>query len=796
MMLKPGLGKRVASGHKFASISVVSVLAMVLGAQPATAHIAPADGAGSPVALEDSDDIVVMARKRAENVQDIPIAVTALRKDLVEDGNFDEVTEFLELVPNVKFKPDDFSSSDISIRGSSRSTNAEDPGVGINRDGVYIGGLLTSFSNFYDVARVEILRGPQAGLYGRNAVGGALNVFTEKPTLDRVKGYVEAQYGNKERLELRGAVNIPLVADKLAVRLSGLAIDQNKGFQHVVNQDQYADAYDNRSIRARILYAPGSDIELLTTAEYLKSHGSPTGIMFNAPYGQDRMVGNLVLEATTSDDLDNIMRNLPFQQESEQYQISQQVDVGTSFGDITAIVSYRDTTLTSSLDNDATNYDLDRFYFDGAQDSLFGELRLSSNDLGGLRFTVGANYLKEHLKLNQQYTSGGLFGADFAQWYTTGLVTANPFGIPVGTPLGAIGLTPLGNAGGWSGVLGDSFPVSSINEQSLESFAVFLETSYQLTDRLDIWANARYTRDRKNIDFGQRFGNELFACPTACGEIFSALFGGLNPQIGASTSARFSNFSPGGGINFKVDDNILLYGKAVTGFKAGGFNNLAGSIINLPFESEKTLSFEVGAKLQMWDKRFTLNAAAFTQKRSNALVSIIDPDLPVVAIGVNAGAIRNRGVELEARLLPLERLEILASAGYLDSEFLDFVSGGEDFAGKNVPQTFKYSLSAIIRYTQPISRTLSAFGYLSYSNAWDGYTNSSNLRKLASPETLDVRLGVKSDRWKLIGFVDNLTKTRYSPYENDSPLGGAPDGNHKGTFSAGRTYGVQVALSF
>lgn len=796
-MTKSGFGKNIAFSKGRAVASGVSLLAMVLAVQPAMAnHAAEGAALAESAAADDGNDIVVSARKRAENVQDIPVAVTAISKELVADGNFDEVAEFLELVPNVKFKPDDFSSTDISIRGSSRNTNAEDPGVGINRDGVYIGGLLTSFSNFYDIAQVEILRGPQAGLYGRNAVGGALNLYTEKPTLDGVKGYVDAQYGNKQRLELRAAVNIPLVEDRLAVRLSGLAIDQNKGFQYVVNQDQYGDAYDNRSIRARILFAPTGNIELLTTAEYFKSHGTPGGLLFNAPNGQDRMVGSLLLKATTPDDLDSITRNMPFEQESEQYQIVQQGDVTTSFGQITGILSYRDTTLLSSSDNDLTSFDLDRFYFDGAQDSLFGELRLATNDLGGLQFTVGVNYLKENIKLNQEYTKGGLFGANFAQWYRTGLVGPNPFGIPVGIPIQALGLTPLGNNGGWSGELGDSFPVSSINEQGLQSFAVFLESSYQISDRVDIWANARYTRDRKQIDFGQRFGNRLFACPIACGEVFGALFDGLDPEIGASRKSSFSNFSPGGGINFKLSDDVLLYAKVVTGFKAGGFNNLAGSIDNIPFDSEKTIAYEIGAKVQMWDKRVTLNAAAFSQKRTDAIVSILDPDFPIVSIGVNAGSIRSQGIELEARVMPADGLEILASVGYLDSEYLDFVTGGEDFSGQIVPQTFKYSFSGVARYTRPINSVWSAFGYLSYANAWDGYTNNSNLRKLASPESLDLRVGLKSDRWKLIGFVDNLTKNRYSPFEDDSPLDNAPDGDHKGTFSPGRTYGVQAVWSF
>jgi len=741
------------------------------------------------------EEIIITARKRSESVQDVPIAVTALSQSLVKDGNFDEITEFLELVPNVKFKPDDFLSADISIRGSSRNTNAEDPGVGINRDGVYIGGLLTSFSNFYDIGRVEILRGPQAGLYGRNAVGGALNVFMERPDHEEVNGYVDVQYGNKERLELRAAVNVPLVDDKLSVRLSGLYIDHNEGFQYIRNLDQYADAFENKSGRVRILYTPTDNLEFLTTVEYFKTDGNPTGLLFNGPNGVDRMVGPFLYTASTPDDLDNIERNIPLLQESEQVQLIQQMDWDMEYGTLTGILAYRDTTTTTSTDNDGTNFDIDRFGMDAGQDSLFAEVRLSSEDFDGFRFTVGATYLDEDLKLNQQYTSGGLFGTDLAAWYTTGLVTDNPFGIPVGTPIEAFGLTNLGDSGGWTGEIGDSFPVTSINEQTLKSFAAFVEANYQISDELEIWGNLRYTRDKKTINFGQGFGNDAFPCPIACGEIFTTFFG-LDPVIADVGADTFTNVSPGGGINYQVNDDTLLYAKVVTGFKAGGFNNLAGKAENLPFDSEKTIAYEIGSKVQAWDNKLTVNAAAFYQKRTDAIVSIIDPDLPIVSLGVNAGSIINKGFEVDTRILPTEELEIMLVGGYLDSEFSDFITGGEDFSGQIVPQTFKYSFSGVVRYTRPITDDYDVFGYISYSNAWDGFTNNSNLRKLASPETLDIRLGIKGEDWKVVGYVDNLTDNQYSPFEDDSPLDDAPDGDHNGTFSAGRTYGIQLVYDF
>lgn len=779
---------RVGVSARRIVVLMATVSAFALGSAVLTSPAMAEDAADD--ATFEFEEITVTARKRDESVQNIPISITALSAQLVEDGNFDEMNEFLELVPNVKFKKDTFTSSDISIRGSGRNIPSEDPGVGLNRDGVYIGGLVTNFSNFYDTARVEILRGPQAGLYGRNAVGGAVNVYSRKPVHNETTGYIDGQYSTFQRLELRGAVNLSLVEDKLSVRFSGLVLDQNKGFQRVVNQDQYADAFSNTSVRGRMLYTPNENLELLTTVEYFKTNGRPSGIRVNGPGGIDTLYG----PGTTIDDLDNMERDVAFMSESEQIQAIQEVNWNFDAGLLTAIVAYRDTTLTSKEDNDGTPLVVNIVEADAAQQATFAEVRFASEDRDGFHYIVGATYQNEDIKNNENYTLGSLFGVDLASWFDTGLVGANPFGIPAGVPIAAFGWTPAPGGGGWFGAFGDSFPVVAINEQNLSSIAFFAEANYQITDELEIWANARYTRDSKSIVFGQAFAD---TCPVACPQVF-ATFLGIDPVYADVDNQVFTKFSPGGGVNYTVNEDFMVYAKVVTGFKAGGFNDTSGSAENIAFGQEDTISYEIGSKYRGWDKRLTLNVAAFYQKRSEAIVEIVDPIMPINSIGINAGSITNQGIELEARILPVEGLEIMLVGGYLDAKFDEFTTNGDDFSGNNVPNTFKYTFTSVVRYTKPITTDIDGFGYVSYTNAWDGYVDNFNFKKNDSPETVDLRLGLKGENWKLVGYVDNLFDHRFvlaRDFEYGDPEAKL-NLRDRGQFNKGRTVGVQAAYYF
>ena len=735
------------------------------------------------------EEVIITARKRSESMQDVPVAVTAIAQSIVRDGNLDTMNEFLELVPNVSLPLDGWTSSDISIRGSGRISGDEDTGVGINRDGVYIGGLLTSFSNFYDVERFEVLRGPQAGLYGRNAVGGAINVYSVRPEFEQ-NGYLEVQLGSKEYQEYRGAANLTLVDDVLAIRVSGLFLDRDKGFGYVENQDQYLDAIENESARLRVLYTPSSDLEFLTSIETFSSDG---GINVAVP-GPGAATGELLaygpVPGVSEDDTGSLQANFKQKIEWEQTQFTQEINWTLDAGTLTGIFSYRDTEALHDLDVDYTALDLRENHLDSNQQSTFAEIRYSG-DFDKLHITSGITYLDEDLSLGIFSLLGAEFGVDFANWYTTGIIGADVVNLDlsptlIGQSISELGLTPtLGNSGGWSGDLGDTFPANWTNDQKLESVAVFVELEYQFSDALQVWLNARYTEDTKEISFSQSVNN---GCPIACNEVFIAQ--GLSVDLALNTDESWDNFSPAVGVNYTVTDDVMVYAKYVTGFKAGGFNRIASTVERIPFDSETTQAVELGLKSRWWDGRFQFNAATFYQEREDALVFIIDPDLPINTLGVNAGEIDVQGLEIEMMVLPAQGLTVNLSLGYLDSEFKTFEVDGDDFSGNRTPLVFKYTFSGVVNYERPLTDTMDLFTFVSYYAADDGYLWVENTHEMDRAETVDLRLGVKTETWKVSAFVDNVLDNRYISFEVHDP------DRHYGIITPGRTYGVQAVYNF
>lgn len=785
--------KKFVSGSFFSAAiqkrkRTVSVLAMATALASAAGLQAVAQEASPADVQEDGTarlgTITVVARKRAENLQDVPDALSVLSQDVVEAGNLDQVEDFVELVPNATLSTDSETSSEISIRGSGRNTQDEDPGVGLYKDGIYIGGRLFSTATFYDTERVEALRGPQAGLYGRNAVGGAVNVISSRPEMNDSSGYVDVQVGSTDRQEVRAALNVPLVEDMLALRVSGLLVNQDDGFNYVVNEDNFTDAGEISSARGRLLFTPSQNLEFLTTVEYIETDGFQS-LLVPAPNEPTGYLGEdfvFPVPGTREEDTLNQFRDWPTFQEFEQFHIYEEVNWTLDAGTVTGIISFRDTGYSMSRDDDYSNFLVSGREYNADQESTFAELRYASENDGPFNYLVGLNYLDEETDLSYDTFLGGNFagpvGFSLADAYATGFIPGTS------TPISALGLTP--GLTGFGGVLGDSGNLRFDNVQKLESLSAFAEVNYELNSQWEVWANGRWTEDEKTIDFGQSFIN----CD-ACAEVL-IVFTGSDFEIAGVNTSKFDNVSLGGGVNYRPTDDMLAYAKIVQGFKGGGFNPISATPELQAFDSEETISYEIGLKSEFLDNRVILNLAAFIQERSDALVRVDDPNLDVNTIGVNAGEIKNSGFEVELSVAPIEDLRLDFSYGYLDAEFEDFVSGGDDFSGNKLPRSFEQTFTAIMTYTRPITSELELYSFASYNNSWDGYVDNDNIYKLENPEIVDLRLGFETANELRVGvFVDNAFDNRYVSFEDNTGESLA-----RGTFAPGRTYGVQLIKKF
>ncbi len=687
------------------------------------------------------DVVTITARRRVEDITDTPLAVTAFGKDLIETGALDTVTDIVALSPNVSFEPGgDFVSSNIAVRGVSRERSTEEPGVGIYRDGVYVGGPVTSLSDLYDLEQVEVLRGPQAGLYGRNAVGGAVNIRTAKPVFENT-AKVELQVSDKERQELIGMGNYAF-SDTLAARLSFKAINQDSGFSRNAFLDQELDEKENLSARARVLWQPSDNLEVLLTGQYRDDNGQ-TPAVFRV--GQDPR--NLSYDTET-----------PYNVKEQQF--SSEVNWGIGGGTLTNILSYRSIDVYQQDDTDFSSAYLQTSTRDITLDNFFGELRYASADDAPFRYLVGATVLKED----------AYFDTDFL--------------ISVGAP-GLGDFFPPDN-GGLTGDNLDSVLFELDNDQELFSFAAFAEMSFDLTDRLTLDTSVRYTRDERDVAFDQ-------ATPgcTAC--IFIV---GRSLEYSVASDPVFENWSPAGTLSYDASESVLVYATVSTGFKAGGINEGASQPQYLPFDSETSVSLEAGVKAKLGE-RAQLALAAFSQTRKDALISVdesvIDPTFPagVNGLGINAGKIESTGLEAELSARPMDGLDVNLAYGYLDANYETFIvplpGGGEiDYSSNQVPRSFKQSFSINSIYRRPLNDALSLFAYGSYSNSWDGYQDNANQIESESPEIMNLRLGVEGDSWSLSAFVNNLQDTRYITYQVGPYIQLAP----------GRVWGVRAEKSF
>ena len=729
----------VAATWKSALFAGVAMAVYLPGVANAQADSAPVEDEASDEAV--FDVITVTARRRVEAITDTPLAVTAFGRNLIETGALDSVGDLVALSPNVSFEPGgDFVSSNIAVRGVSRERSTEEPGVGIYRDGVYVGGPVTSLSDLYDLEQVEVLRGPQAGLYGRNAVGGAVNITTAKPVFEN-SAKIDVQLNDNDRQEMIGMGNYAF-SDALAARLSFKVVNQDSGFSRNVFLNQELDEKENVSARARVLWQPSDDLEIIITGLYRDDKGQTPAVF------------------RVADDPRQLSYDTETPYNAKESQISSELNWSIGTGTLTNVLSYRSIDVFQQDDTDFSSAYLQTSTRDITLDNFFGELRYASADDQRFRYLVGATVLKED----------SFFDTNFL--------------ISVGVPgLGAY--FPPDN-GGLTGDNLDSVLFDLDNKQELLSYAAFAELTYDLTERMTLDASLRYTRDERDVEFDQ-------ATPGCTSCIFIV---GRSLDYSVATDPVFENWSPAGTISYDASDTVLVYATVSTGFKAGGINEGASQPEYLPFDSETSISFEGGVKAQLGNSA-QLALAAFSQTRKDALISVdesvIDPTFPagVNGLGINAGKIESTGLEAELSARPLEGLEVSIAYGYLDASYKSFVvplSGGRevDYSGNQVPRSFKQSFSINSIYRKPVTPALDLLAYGSYSNAWDGFQDNANLIESDAPEMVNLRLGVEGDGWSFTGFVNNLQDTRYITYQVGPYIQRAP----------GRVVGIRAEKSF
>jgi iron complex outermembrane receptor protein len=707
------------------------------------------------------EELVITARKREERLRDVPVAATALSAaDLKDIGGLANAQQLLSNVPGVNFaNTSNALTSDVSIRGSgtSRATNAE-AGVGLFVDGAFIGGGNVAGRTFsgidlFDISRVEVLRGVQGGLGGRNAEGGSINVILARPT-HRFEGYAFGTLASHDRYELELVTNLP-IDEHWAARFSFDYGKQTKGFYHLYVIDQYADATERQFGRAQLSYANGP---LTANAMVERSNERTPGLVY-----QIVTFANANFPQGYYTDKYETPWNSPSagKQRLTDFELTAGLDLG--WATLSTTANLRDRRGQNQYDRDGLS---PQFF----QSLIAMPGRVSASGLATIRATdygLGGDQV-DHARISDY--DGHLGG----QAHGFNWVAGGEYYLLNDSPSNILGKTPTAaspNAG-----------TISRSRLRFESYALYASLGYDLTSQLNLSGDLRYTHDDE--DFLQRQYVYLTDVPVTTPA--------LNPT-GARSQANVSYTAT---LGYKPTDQMLLYAKVGSAYRAGGFNGNLGDArqpipIPLEFDNETVTAYEVGFKGNLARNLF-LTAAAYSDHFDNLVIQgdngcrISLPSCPVqaTAFAFNAGPARLWGIEVEATA----RAQVAGGALRVTvggSRQGGHVTGGAD-AGFRQPQQPKWTETFNVNYRRRVTDDLSAFVNVNGSGRQGGVQEANQTTLLHDYGIFNVRGGLDWKAYELTGYVNNAGNTSYLVFHAPTATGDVRRYNQP------RTYGVQL----
>jgi iron complex outermembrane receptor protein len=619
-----------------ASLAAIAVALPVQGASAQTEQQASAPTHVS----SGTEDIIVTAQKRAENVQNVPLSIVAVSGDTLRSAGTQNVVDLGRIVPNLQITPGAQTAGiSFRIRGfGAQGNNSLDQDVASYVDGVYIPRPGAALTSFLDVKTVEVLRGPQGTLFGRNAAVGAVSLTSNDPSFDKVGGMIAVEGGNYKTAKAEGVLNVPLSANA-AFRVAGLASTSGGFFKNLYDGNRLG-GVDNYVGRASFKWSPSSSFTLTLRGDYAKQSGngfngnivtiselSPTQLKnFLAAIGNDTRGLSEKPSFTVNYNVGN-----PYLRD-RQYGFSAHLDYTTSGDSTIRLISAYRNWHNRQNDGDILYTPLKLLYrtvgYDSKSDSHELQFISPADKLLGGRFSfiAGLYYFHEDYSLSERFD----LGTDFCNFAVT---NAAQRAACLAAPLSP------GSIGGLS--------------QNARSLAAYVQGDFKITPQLTLTGGFRYTKDRKRGHFEQTVNNPGAGVLRA-------------PE---STDLRTSDSQPSYRVNlsWKPSANLLAFASVSTGYKGAALSS-GGSAAALGqarlLKAETVKNYEVGIKSNPFDRRLMLNITAFQTNISNFQDRSFDGTSFVIR---NAGNVRARGVELETAFRITNHFRIEGGAAYLNS---------------------------------------------------------------------------------------------------------------------------------
>ena len=758
---------------------------------PATAQAGPADAAQAvPPAAPDEGiaDIVVTAERRSSSVQDTPIAISAFTGETLAQQGIVNVEKLSEITPSLQIYAEQINNEEYTIRGIGRSNEdlTTDSGVSVNINDAYLAQPSEANAALFDIERVEVLRGPQGTLYGKNAVGGVINIITRKPT-DKLDGQASVEVGGLGRRQFEAAVGGSLIDDLVSARIAGYSLRTTGAYRNLTTGER-ANSQDVQALRGSLKITPSDRIEINLIADYsdIQQDGVLKSVIVDTPglpfVLKDFFTGPY---PTQEQDIRSGRSNLNGAQGIRQTGGLFRADYLAGAGRISFLSAYREERSFNFEDVDRSPLQLNDF---SAQQNTWAtsqELRFVSDDAGPL--SAGGRL----------HWSGGLYwfheeGRRNQSIFLTGRVPSSQPGDPDNPDDGLIGPGSPDSQ--------DS-TASFLQRLNTDSYAAFGQAKYDVADKLGVTFGLRYTRENKAFTL-----DASSVANVAGGDPFT-LFQPNGP-FSARNAATFSKLTPKVVVEYEPNADIHAYASYARGFKSGGFNGQASTAADLtPFAPEVADNYELGIKTDLFNRRLRINAAAFLVKFNNLQVSGVNQQGLIIT--ENAADAEIKGVEVEATVRPTSALTLRGGLSLLDAKYKDYfietfdpsIQNGPPFVtldlnGKRLTSTPEYSASAAADYVVDLPGGSNLKFSVDATFKGDTLSNELTLRS-NEYAVVNARIGWTSPngRWDVAGWVRNLNNEVY--YRGG---GAVPDFNKTtsriGLVSDPRTAGVTVKIAF
>lgn len=780
-------------------------------------------------AQQGGGDIVVTARRRSETIQSVPIAMSVIGGTaLAETGTYN-VNRLTQLQPSLQFYSTNPRNSAANIRGLGApfglTNDGIEQGVGIYVDQVYYSRIASATFDFTDTERIEVLRGPQGTLYGKNTTAGAINITTRKPSFSP-EARVEVTGGNYDFFQGKASVSGPLIDDKLAVRLS-TSITTRRGTIYNVRTDKYLNSQDNVGFRGQLLWKPTDTLDLTLYGDYNRQNPEccvqyyvrtgATQRPLNRQYAALAAAQGYAVPSTDAfDRVTDVDTPLRAKQSLGGASLVANLDLGGST--LTSVSAWRFWNWDPSNDRDFIGLPVTSASNNPSQQEQFSqELRIASNGSRTIDYVLGAFYFYQTIDTQGLQVQGA---------------AASRFLLNPGASVrpGAAGCaTPTTNACN-PAILNGLTSRNTIGFTNT-SVAAFGKATWHVTDAFSIAPGLRVNYDKEN-------GSYVSIVTTGTGSttLNADQRGVLAPQ---TYTPRFDKWNVSGDITaaYTVIRDIHAYATYARSYKSGGINlsGLPLDAANNPILSaatvkpEKVNHFELGLKTQFLDRRATVNIAGFWTEIDDYQATVTNGQLGVLrGYLANAGKVRTRGIEVDSAFRPSARLNVYANGAFTDARYVKFVdapcppelSGGTtvaagqtpaaagvsglspascDVSGQWLPGVSKWAFSYGAEYDLP-ARVGSVAGqfYVGYDGSYRSKFSSNPSRSaytdIQGYALSNFRLGFKArDDFNVFGWVRNAFDQNY--YEVLATQSGST-GLVVGQPGDPRTYGVTLSKSF